>query len=177
MICYEFYFVERDRFTINNDHTFEYKKAKRDHVDGYYILGERRLDREVIDEYKWRIETTESYVGRFGIIDDTDHASLKLTQGSDGGWLWERKDVIIVGTENKRWIGNHFGKWNDKDLTGFVVKDGGDIVDIHLNYTKNIVSFESLTSNKKVEKELKEGVNIVRFVAEFIYNDATMWIL
>ena len=53
LICFDFYFIDCDRFKINNDVTFVYNKEQSSHIDGYHIFGERRIDREIMDEYTW----------------------------------------------------------------------------------------------------------------------------
>ena len=170
LICFGFYYIKSDRFVVNDDTIFEFDRDK--YADGYHILGQMKVDRELMDEYEWKIETTASYLGRFGIIDDTNNASSKL---KDGRWIWQNPDVISVATENGFWSGSYFGTSNLRELGKFIGHKG-DIVTIHVNYKENNVTFQSQNANKKAVKKLKEGMDVIRFVAEFRGN-TTMKIL
>ena len=164
-ICFEFYFIKRDRFTVNDDVIFEFDREK--YPIGFRMVGTERIDRNVMNVFEWKIQTSKSFVGRIGIIDDTKNASKYLKSG-DQKWLWEHEDAITVGTSICGWTGGIFGSSHDPDLARFIAY--GDIVTIYLNFETNTVKFESEDSGKTATKNLRDGMDIVRFVVEFDKN-------
>ena len=159
-ICLEFYYIKSDRFAVNDDTIFDYDENE--HGILYHILGKMKVDREMMDEYEWKIETTQPYLGRLGIVDDTNNGSSKLKEGDP---LWRNSNVISIGTRKGYWSGSYFGDCAFQDLHSFIAEK--DIITINVNYIENIVTFKSKASEKIVTKNLRKEMNVIRFVAEF----------
>ena len=166
-ICFEFYYIKTDRFEINKDTIYRYDGSKFDYDNDHIrIRGEEQVRRELIDEYKWKIQTSQSFVGRFGIIDDTKNVSDKM---QDGKWFSQNKDIICIGSKMDDWCGGIYGVINGGDLKGF--GEQGDTITIHVDFVKNMVTFTSEMTEKVTTKNLRSGHDVVRFVAEFYYHE------
>eukprot|EP01083_Nonionella_stella_P277610 943704_1 len=125
-----------------------------------------------MNQYEWIIETTESFTGRLGIIDETNDASEQLTNGTS---IYCNANIAIVGTYNdkvnNRYHGTLFGK-DHSDLKGFV--QPGDTTTIRLDYANNTVTFISKIKNAQICKPISHTIESVRFIADIYSYDATI---
>eukprot|EP01084_Bolivina_argentea_P016231 30381_1 len=181
-LCLLYFVHQKDYFTINNERTFNYIYDK--HKDWYHIFGEYAVQRGMIDTYTWKIETSGTYSGRLGIVDDTNinDGSCTITNGKG---MYTNKHVICAGNHcgGTRWYGNVYGKTNTKELYDFFEQQ--DTVTITVNFKDNTVTFNSKENQKRVVKQLKDTTNCVKFVGEFtshnllgkVQQDATMTML
>eukprot|EP00483_Globobulimina_turgida_P005031 UN05041 len=156
-----FYYDHPECFEINNSTIFNYISAK--HFYCFHIFGTRRIERKYINQYKWKIKTSESYEGTLGIMDDTKNQTKSV---HDKHSLWNRWKpyTAFAGTVRGGWSGDMFGR-NRKVMSCFI--EAGDTITIHLNYTTDKISFASLKSdktkgNKTIVENLKEDIECVR---------------
>eukprot|EP01084_Bolivina_argentea_P116123 206386_1 len=161
---------DEDCFDINHDTVFNYKYDE--NGNKYHVFGTKEIKRECMDKYKWTIETNQLYKGVFGIVDITGNVSSKINNKfKQGSYIYNHKDVLTVGTKLGNCGGYRFGKRDNKSRS-FI--QNGDIVSIVLDFMKNTICFESNKADRKVVMKLRDGVEIVRFIAEFYDNDATI---
>ena len=169
-VCFDFYFMERDRFHVNDDIIFEYDSKV--YKNDYNIMGQHRVVRGKENEYEWKLEISGTYSGRLGIIDDTNLASHNIDHGQDIG---RNIDVVCVGGHGGRYIGYVYGK-PDTELKRFLHPDG-DIITVAVSYINDTVTFKSQKNSKEIVRELREGINAVRFIALFGFRQSTMKVL
>ena len=148
------YFDEPECFEINNDQIFEYNGTE--YEDFFRIYGKKKLERKYINTFKWKIETNETFEGRMGIM--TGHQKVASYS------IHCTNNVIECGSQE---YGDSGSKWgaHDSDLSSFIPPN--DILIISLDFTSNIISFESTKRELKIKRTLKDGVEIVRLVIEF----------
>ena len=143
----------------NNSQIFNYIFSK--HKNYYHIFGVNRICRKSVLEYKWIIETSKTFQGRFGIINDIPVAYKQIpTQEC----YWKNQHIINVGSNKLRHCGHNFGNIHDKDLHDFFQEE--EIVVITINFTKNTITFKAKTQGKEVLRYLKPGIDAVKFCAE-----------
>ena len=143
------YFDEPECFEINNDQIFEYNGSE--YGDFFHIYGKKKLERKYINTFKWKIQTNETFEGRMGII----AGDQKVTSYS----IHCTPNVI----EWKSRIWNSGSKWGGDDELTCITND----ILISLDFTSNMISFESTKGECTKERTLKYGVEIVRLVIEF----------
>ena len=130
-----------------------------------FIMFLQKLIQRVTNIYEWRIKTSRYYIGRFGIVDDTNRGrTFKMENG-----YMKTKMQFVLALNIK--VGTEYGT-DVLDLKKFVHHN--DIISIKVNYNNNTITFTSSTSSKTTVKQLKTSTNSVRFVAEFYDNDSTM---
>ena len=162
------FFDEPECFEINNDTSFTFKHKQ--HKNYYHIIGKKTIKRGNTHKYSWKIETSESYKGRYGLIDVTPNIIHQPISNKCN--MYRHKDVITVGSEE----GGHYGSvFGEPIFKSFIAKS--DIVTITLDYTTNTVIFESHKNNKTETIKLKENVNETKFIAECNYVDSIIKIL
>ena len=152
-ICLKFYFMKKDCFAINNAKSFNY--IPDEHGYCYHIFGTELIERGVYNKYKWIIETSNSFGGRFGIIDNKYIDKIK-----DGSYIWmthSNNCSAYIGSYN--WSGAIFG--NDDYRVG-----KGDKVTIQLDYTNNTLTFTLQSTNETASATIREQIQAVKFFAE-----------
>eukprot|EP01084_Bolivina_argentea_P267509 454096_1 len=156
-----------DVFHVNNDKIFNY--IHKEHHNAYHLFGIKRIERQFVNEYEWVIETSKSYTGRLAIIDDTNNASAKIKNKKS---VYCHKDVVSIGSSSSAFnIGTTIFGSIDDTLHSFIGK--GDVITICVNYIKNEISFKSNARNKKIIKQLRNGVDAIKFFAELWHADST----
>ena len=151
------FYDEPDLFGINGKSSFKYTKC-----DGIlHIFGNKVIERKNVRKYKWKIKTNEAFSGTFGVIDSECVDKVK-NERHHYLWVRHKKDVALVGSENMFWVGSIFAT---TCTSAFVAKD--DITTIELDYDNDIISFSSEKTKITKTGTLKQGLNGVKFVAEF----------
>eukprot|EP01083_Nonionella_stella_P300918 1029829_1 len=161
--------IDIDSFRNNKSLVFNYNKETHGH--SYHVFGSNKIKRAHMNQYEWIIETTESFAGRLGIIDETNDASEQLTNGTS---IHINANIAIVGTRNDKgntYAGTLFGT-NPSELSGFV--QAGDTTTIRLDYANNTVTFISKIKNAQICKPISHTIESVRFIADIYYYDATI---
>ena len=164
------YYDADELFEINDKKIFNY--IKKLYGDEYHIYGKQRIDRNKVSMYKWIIETSESFEGRYGIIDDTEDYKSKIKQNETD--ICYNKHTANVGSKKCGHDGGCFSKRNRK-LCSFIER--GDIVTIIVDFNENTISFNSKLTEETVTEKLKDGIIAIRFIAEFNYVDSVIQIL
>ena len=163
------YYAENEVFEINNQRYFEY--ITKEHRNVFHIYGKIRVERNSKHNsiFKWVIKTSESFEGRYGILNDDNKQEIR--QNVDTCY---HRDTINIGSEKCGHDGGYF-KERCRDLCNFIKR--GDVVTMIINFPENIISFHSKMSDKTVVKELKTEMLAARFIAEFNYVDSTIELL
>eukprot|EP01084_Bolivina_argentea_P021819 40559_1 len=161
-----FYYYDPECFAINDSKIFNYEN--KEFESGYVTFGKLKVERKLMKEFKWIIEIDEHYQGVFGIFDDTNNESNNFTKKSP---LQYNVNCMCVGADNGGWGGYKFNV-RDEELSAFAMTE--DIITIHLNYATDTVSFHSKYKNQTIHRKLKDGVESIKFVAQFYYKDSEM---
>eukprot|EP01084_Bolivina_argentea_P237098 398571_1 len=102
LLCYN----NVDCFSINNDTIFHYKQNE--HGNYLHILGTQTIERKYTVEHEWKIKPNNSFIGVFGIVDDTNNGSQTLKRKST---IYMNPNVVIVGSRyGGGYCGSLFGK-------------------------------------------------------------------
>ena len=158
--------MEKDCFDVNNDIVFNYNHQQ--HGNAYHVFGKQKIKRDSMLEYKWIIQTSDSFEGRLGIIDDTNNASNQQKNGSS---IHGHKAVAVVGTHYGGYHGTLFGS-DIIEMRQFIMKS--DLITIHLSYANNTITFKSKNRNKAIIKTLRDGVECIRFIADIYSKKSTI---
>ena len=151
-----------DLFEINGKSSFIYMVY--DHDSFFHVFGTMTIDRKRFNKYKWKIVTDKLFMGRLGIIDDTQIYTVKNGQEI---WNTSRFDSAFAGSDG--FGGKIFGSGN---LSSFIQLE--DVITIVLDYSQNKVTFKSQKGNMTESRALKSGIKSVRFIAEFAYRESSI---
>ena len=102
---------------------------------------------------------------------------------TDGKCYWYNEGIINVGSREDSingLCGHIFGDTNDRDLDLFIAPT--DTIIINVDFEKDEISFESSegqiedNNNKraKIVRQLKKGINTIRFCAELKLSDSVI---
>merc|ERR1712228_136326 len=143
----------------------------------YLILGTNTIKRIEQSEHEWKIKTSDQYQGKIGIIDVTnqlgqngDFASKRLNLKNGVSTIWNRPNIICVGSVINSMCGGVRGKQNDKIMGSFIGKN--DILTITLNYGKNTVAFKSNVTGKDETPTINKNANVMRLILIFYGRDS-----
>lgn len=139
------------------------------------VFGTKSINRKYNTGYEWLIEIgdeSSEFNGRIGIINDIfGYENSKLYHDGETHTYWRKHEVINVGSISGSHLGHFYGDCRDRELRSFIPSNG--ILKIIVNFDKNIVIFES-NKGKKVTRKLKNGIQAVRFCAEFTFTTSTI---
>ena len=169
------FYNEPEAFDINGETTFDY--IRKVHGNYFRVFGTKTIHKQYIKRYKWTIETSDNFNGRFGIINDIPAAYKRIQNGK---CYWRNPEVTNIGSAACGHDGTLWGSGGynssvpgSRDLNSFISRDA-DIIDMIIDYAQNTISFESQLTKKKQVKPLKSGLEKVKFVIECTNEDSTI---
>lgn len=163
------FYDEPDVFEINGKSFFDYKKAV--HHQAYHVFGKRIIKRGNINNYKWKIEASEGFSGRLGVIDTT-----KIKEIKDGHYFYNdsrlKSATAFCGSAADGWNGGIFGA---ESLNGNnMIPPDGDVITIDLDWITNKITITSKATNKIASGDIKPELKAVKFIAEFGFHDSSI---
>ena len=158
------YLDEPEYFEVNNKQIYKHDGG----YGFYHVFGKTRVDRKYYNKYQWIIETDGTFEGRVEIINDTNNAVSKSKQGIG---LCRNNETVNVGSKQYHDSGS---EWTEpcKQLNSFILPK--DTVIITLDYMEDTVHLKSELSGKEYTTKLKEGIQVIRFFAEFLSRPSTL---
>ena len=168
------FYNDFELFQFNQSKTFRY--FHRSHGDYFKLFGTNLIERKYTNEYEWKIETNESFSGRFGVVNDTNNISTSPSI-INGDCYWRHPDVINIGSERGGHQGTEWGSGGGTDLDAFIAEYTKDIITINIDFVKDNISFTSNSHQRTITKKIKKGVESVRFVCECCSRDSEIKLL
>lgn len=165
-LCLLYFHQFKDRWVINDNKTFDYSHQV--YGSWYHIFGELNIERGIINEYVWKIQTEGNFSGRIGIIDDTNKANKEgVVSIENGDSMIHHPNVICAGNHcpGASWFGTVYGKTDETNLYNFFATQ--DIVTITVNFDDNTLRFNSKEDGTEHTEKLKDTTNCIKLITEF----------